>query len=113
MELTVQQEQAERQLRKQHEELRVHSQKELQQVQEELARLQQDFNQSLLHAEGEKQQVCKVVASNIYLYEALGLQNCLHTAASWILPSELSVYDNLSLHESLSKHSIFSKSKSL
>lgn len=79
MELTVQREQAEEQLRKQHEELRVHSQKELQQVQEELARLQQDFNQSLLHAEGEKQQVCEVVPSNIYLCEVLGLQNCLHT----------------------------------
>lgn len=57
----VQREQAEEQLRGQCEELRVHSQKELQQVQEELARLQQDFNQSLLQAESEKQQVCKMV----------------------------------------------------
>lgn len=39
----------------------MHSQKELQQVQEEQARLQQDFNQSLLQAESEKQQVCKVL----------------------------------------------------
>lgn len=39
----------------------MHSQKELQQVQEELDRLQQDFNQSLLQAESEKQQVCEVV----------------------------------------------------
>ncbi|XP_034387086.1 rootletin [Cyclopterus lumpus] len=55
-ELTVQQEQAEEQLRRQCEEWRVHRQKELQQVQEELARQQQDFNQSLLQAESEKQQ---------------------------------------------------------
>lgn len=68
MELTVQREQAEEQLRRQCEELRVHSQKELQQVQEELARLQQDFNQSLLQAESEKQQVCEVVTSYIFLY---------------------------------------------
>lgn len=39
----------------------MHSQKELQQVHEELARLQQDFNESLLQAESEKQQVCEVV----------------------------------------------------
>ncbi len=57
----VQREQAEEQLRGQCEELRVHSQKELQQVQEELARLQQDFNHSLLQAESEKQQVCKMI----------------------------------------------------
>ncbi|XP_068447240.1 rootletin isoform X3 [Clinocottus analis] len=56
-ELTVQREQAEEQLRRQCEEWRVHHQKELQQVQEELARQQQDFNQSLLRAESEKQQV--------------------------------------------------------
>lgn len=68
MELTVQREQVEEQLRRQCEELRVHSQKELQQVQEELARLQQDFNQSLLQAESEKQQVCEVVTSCIFLY---------------------------------------------
>lgn len=68
MELTVQREQAEEQLRRQCEELRVHSQKELQQVQEEQARLQQDFNQSLLQAESEKQQVCEVITSNIFLY---------------------------------------------
>lgn len=54
----VKREQAEEQLRRRCEELRVHSQKELQQVQEELARLQQDCNQSLLQAESEKQQVC-------------------------------------------------------
>lgn len=51
-------EQTEEQLHRQYEELRVSSQKELQQVQEELARLQQDCNQSLLQAENEKQQVC-------------------------------------------------------
>lgn len=60
-ELTVQREQAEEQLRRQCEELRAHGQKELQQVQEELARLQQDFKQSLLQAESQKQQVCGVV----------------------------------------------------
>lgn len=59
-ELTVQREQAEEQLRRQCEELRAHGQKELQQVQEELARLQQDFKQSLLQAESQKQQVCGV-----------------------------------------------------
>lgn len=63
MELTVQKEQAEEQLRQQCEELRAHSQKELQQVQEELVVLQQDFNQSVLQAESEKQQVCEVVTS--------------------------------------------------
>ncbi len=61
----VQREQAVEQLRRQCEELRVHSQKELQQVQEELARLQQDCNQSLLQAESEKQQVRDVVPSEI------------------------------------------------
>lgn len=60
-ELMVQREQAEEQLRRQCEELRAHGQKELQQVQEELASLQQDFKQSLLQAESQKQQVCGVV----------------------------------------------------
>ena len=60
-ELMVRQQQAEVQLRRQCEELHVHSQKELQQVQEELARLQREFSQSLLIAESEKQQVCEVV----------------------------------------------------
>ncbi|XP_010765111.1 rootletin-like, partial [Notothenia coriiceps] len=63
-ELTIEREQAgeqlrrqcEEQLRRQCEEQRALSQKELQQVQEEVARLQQDFNQSLLQAECEKQQ---------------------------------------------------------
>ncbi|KAK1896509.1 Rootletin [Dissostichus eleginoides] len=63
-ELTVEREQAEEQLsrqceeqlRRQCEEQRALSQKELQQVQEEVARLKQDFNQSLLQAESEKQQ---------------------------------------------------------
>lgn len=63
MELTVQWEQAEEQLRRQSAELRAHSQKELQQVQEELAVLQQDFNQRVLQAESEKQQVCEAVPS--------------------------------------------------
>lgn len=53
----VQQEQVEEQLRRECEELRVQSQKELQQVQEDMARLQKEFNQSLLRAENEKQQV--------------------------------------------------------
>lgn len=48
------------QLRTQCEELRAYSQKELQQVQDEMARLQQDYSQSLLQAESEKQQVCEV-----------------------------------------------------
>uniref|UniRef100_A0A8C6NP90 Uncharacterized protein n=1 Tax=Nothobranchius furzeri TaxID=105023 RepID=A0A8C6NP90_NOTFU len=55
--LLFQREQAEEQLRRRCEELRAHNQKELQQVQEEQARLQKEFNQSLLHAESEKQQV--------------------------------------------------------
>lgn len=63
MELTVQREQAEEQLRRQCEELRARGQKELQQVQEELAVLQQDLNQSVLQAESAKQQVCEVVPS--------------------------------------------------
>lgn len=57
----LQREQAEEQLHRQCEELRVHSQKELQQVREELARLKQEFGQSLLQAENEKQQVHEVV----------------------------------------------------
>lgn len=60
-ELMLQREQAEEQLRRQCEELRAHSQKELQQVREELARLKQEFSQSLLQAENEKQQVHEVV----------------------------------------------------
>lgn len=59
-------EQTEEQLRRQYEELRVSSQKELQQVQEELARLQQDCNQSLLQAENEKQQVCDLCRFVVY-----------------------------------------------
>lgn len=59
--MTAQREQTEEQLRRQCEELRVHNQQELQQVQEEQARLQQDFNQRLLQAESEKQQVCVVI----------------------------------------------------
>nr|XP_054604928.1 rootletin [Nothobranchius furzeri] len=55
--LLFQREQAEEQLRRRCEELRAHNQKELQQAQEEQARLQKEFNQSLLHAESEKQQV--------------------------------------------------------
>ncbi|KAK5930141.1 hypothetical protein CgunFtcFv8_026404 [Champsocephalus gunnari] len=62
-ELTAEREQAEEQLRRQCEEQlrrqceeQLRSQKELQQVQEEVARLQQDFNQRLLQAESEKQQ---------------------------------------------------------
>lgn len=57
----LQREQSEEQLRRQCEELRAHSQKELQQVREELARLKQEFGQSLLQAENEKQQVHEVV----------------------------------------------------
>lgn len=60
--MTAQREQTEEQLRRQCEELRVHNQQELQQVQEEQARLQQDFNQRLLQAESEKQQVCVLIA---------------------------------------------------
>lgn len=52
------QDQAEEQLHRQCEELRMSSQRELQQVQEELARTQKEFSQSLLQAESEKQQVC-------------------------------------------------------
>lgn len=58
MELRFQWEQAEEQLRRQCQEQRVCSQQELQQVQEEQAKLQQDFNKRLLQAESEKQQVC-------------------------------------------------------
>ncbi|MED6266669.1 hypothetical protein CHARACLAT_004383 [Characodon lateralis] len=55
-ELMVQQQLIEEQLRTQCEELRVHNQRALQQVQDELAKLQKEFNQSLLQAESEKQQ---------------------------------------------------------
>lgn len=58
MELSLQQQQAEEQLRRQCEELQASNQQELQQVQEELARLQQDSKLKLLQAESEKQQVC-------------------------------------------------------
>lgn len=68
MKLTAQREQAEEQLRRRCEELRVHKQKELQQVQEELAGLQQAFNQSLLQAESEKQQVSDEAPSRTFDY---------------------------------------------
>lgn len=67
-ELMVQREQIEEQLHRQLEELRAHSQKELQQVQEELARLQKEFKQNLLQAESEKQQVCGVIFMQFFLY---------------------------------------------
>lgn len=57
----LEREQAEEQLRRQCEELRAHSQKELEQVRGDLARLKQEFSQSLLQAENEKQQVHVVV----------------------------------------------------
>ncbi|KAF3835741.1 hypothetical protein F7725_028299 [Dissostichus mawsoni] len=74
--------QCEEQLRRQCEEQRVLSQKELQQVQEEVARLQQDFNQSLLQAESEKQQaLSQKEAEKAALTEKLGaLQQELATA---------------------------------
>lgn len=56
--MSLQQQQAEEHLRRQCEELRAGNQQELQQVQEELARLQQNSKQKLLQAESEKQQVC-------------------------------------------------------
>lgn len=56
--MSLQQQRAEEQLRRQCEELRASKQQELQQVQEELARLQQDSKLKLLQAESEKQQVC-------------------------------------------------------
>ncbi|XP_034736357.1 rootletin [Etheostoma cragini] len=81
-ELTVQREKAEEQLRTQCEEQRVHSQKELQQVQDELVRLQQDFNQSLLQAEIVKQQsLSQKEAEKAALTEKLAaLQQDLATA---------------------------------
>lgn len=42
------------------------SQKELLQLHEELDRLQQDFNQNLLQAETEKQQVCETVCTALF-----------------------------------------------
>lgn len=71
-ELLVQREQIEEQLHRQLEELRAHSQKELQQVQEELARLQKEFKQNLLQAESEKQQVCEVIFMQFSLYFKVG-----------------------------------------
>lgn len=56
-ELLLQQQQAEEQLRRQREELQVSALQELQQVQKELARLQQDSKLKLLQAESEKQEV--------------------------------------------------------
>lgn len=56
--MSLQQRRAEEQLRCQCEELRASNQQELQQVQEALARLQQDSKQKLLQAESQKQQVC-------------------------------------------------------
>lgn len=56
--LSLQQQRAEEQLRRQFEELQACNQQELQQVQEELARLQQDSKLKLLQAESEQQQVC-------------------------------------------------------
>lgn len=56
-ELMVQRQQIEEQLRRQLEEQCAHSQRELLQVQEELDRLQREFNQNLLQAESTKQQV--------------------------------------------------------
>lgn len=82
----------------------MHSQKELQQVQEELARLQQDFNQSLLQAESEKQQVCEVVFIGLlwlfrcflnlkifHLFMYFRVENCLVTTTSQVLSSQLPV----------------------
>lgn len=59
----LQWEQAKEQLHRQCEELRVSSQKELQQMQEELSRLKQELSQSLLQAENEKQQVHEAVCA--------------------------------------------------
>ncbi|XP_078801637.1 ciliary rootlet coiled-coil protein 2 isoform X1 [Oryzias latipes] len=60
-ELAALQDQAEEQLHRQCEELRMSSQRELQQVQEELARTQKEFSQSLLQAESEKQQALSLM----------------------------------------------------
>ncbi|XP_072540199.1 uncharacterized protein crocc2 isoform X4 [Salminus brasiliensis] len=54
--LTAQREQAEEQLRAENEELRLRSRTELQQLQNELAKVQQHCTDSLLQAEGHKQQ---------------------------------------------------------
>lgn len=63
--LTAQKEQAEEQLRAECEELRLRSHRELQQLQEQLAKLQQHCTDSLLQAECHKQQVC--VSLCVYL----------------------------------------------
>lgn len=61
MTLTAQKEQAEEQLRAEYEDLRLRSRRELQQLQEQLAKLQQHCTDSLLQAECHKQQVCVTV----------------------------------------------------
>ncbi|XP_063747285.1 rootletin [Eleginops maclovinus] len=81
-ELTVEREQAEEKLRRQCEEQRALSQKELQQVQEEVARQQHDFNQSLLQAESEKQEVLsqKEAEKAVLTEQLAALQQELATA---------------------------------
>lgn len=63
--LTAQKQQAEEQLRAECEELRLRSRRELQQLHEQLAKLQQHCTDSLLQAECHKQQVC--VSLCVYL----------------------------------------------
>lgn len=62
--LTAQKEQAEEQLRAEYEELRLRSRRELQQLQEQLAKLQQHCTDSLLQAECHKQQVCVYISAD-------------------------------------------------
>uniref|UniRef100_A0A3P8URD3 Ciliary rootlet coiled-coil, rootletin family member 2 n=1 Tax=Cynoglossus semilaevis TaxID=244447 RepID=A0A3P8URD3_CYNSE len=97
VELRFQWEQAEEQLRRQCQEQRVCSQQELQQVQEEQAKLQQDFNKRLLQAESEKQQaLSQKEAEKAALTERFtALQHDLATAHSELEHTK---------RESLSKH---------
>lgn len=62
--MTAQKEQAEEQLRAEYEELRLRSRRELQQLQEQLAKLQQHCTDSLLQAECHKQQVCVYISAD-------------------------------------------------
>ncbi|KAF6724225.1 Rootletin [Oryzias melastigma] len=71
-ELVALQDQAEEQLHRQCEELRMRSQRELQQVREELAWMQKEFSQSLLQAESEKQQALSLMeAEKVALSERM------------------------------------------
>ncbi|KAM9391072.1 uncharacterized protein ACWYII_034158, partial [Salvelinus alpinus] len=98
VDLTLQRERAEAQLRSHCEQQRLQSQAELQQLQEEMDRLQQVCNNSLLQAESTKQQaLSQKEGEKAALTERLtGLQQDLETAG---LEMERGRRDALSLHQ--------------